>query len=214
MNETLLRTATSIVTGTLFFGFFFLSPFIFLATLVGVFAFILLIEWPMLCDTGTLKGAFFSLFYPILPMAALFIVCAQQASYSTVGALYPFLVAWAADTSAYAIGKWYGKTKICPQISPGKSYEGLAGSIVGSLVLHFGFWLGGASVPALSIWWQCGLLALAMPLIAFAGDIFVSWLKRQVRLKDTGDLLPGHGGLLDRFDSVFFVAPAWLLILW
>lgn len=214
MNEIFLRVLTSIVAGSFFFGFFFISTFAFLLALVVVYAFILLIEWPRLCDTSTLRGAILSLFYPFFPMAALFLVCAQQASYSTIGALYPFLVAWVADTCAYVIGKNYGKTKVWPAISPGKSYEGLAGGLGGSFLLHMSFWLGGAHVPPIIAWWHWAILSVLMPLIAFAGDLFVSWLKRKGRIKDTGEVLPGHGGLLDRFDSVFFVAPAWLLILW
>lgn len=214
MNETLLRIITSVIAGSLFFGLFYISTFLFLLALVVVYAYILLVEWPRLCDTSTFKGAVFSVIYPIFPMASLFIICAQQSAYSTVGALYPFIVAWIADISAYAFGKLYGKTKVCPGISPGKSYEGLLGSVGVSLIVHMNFWFWGAHVSAVTIWWQWMMLGIGMPLVAFGGDVFVSYLKRSVSVKDTGGVLPGHGGLLDRFDSVFFVAPAWLLILW
>jgi phosphatidate cytidylyltransferase len=109
---------------------------------------------------------------------------------------------WAADVGAYVVGSLVGRRKIAPRISPGKTWEGTFG----------GF--GAAAVAVLGIAALFGLprgeAALAAILIgplAFAGDLLESWMKRRAGVKDSGTLLPGHGGMLDRIDSLLAVAP-------
>ena len=121
------------------------------------------------------------------------------------GTCWLFLVlasCWAADTAAYAVGKKWGRRKLCPAISPGKTVEGAIAGLIGSLLATaaFGFWFGlplayGASLG--------GLLGVAGQL----GDLAESKLKRWAGVKDSGALLPGHGGVLDRFDSLLLNAP-------
>ena len=109
---------------------------------------------------------------------------------------------WATDTAAYAIGKAYGKHKLCPAISPGKTVEGALAGLVGAVVwvLPVSWWLG--LPPHLGV-----LLGLALGVGGQVGDLFESLLKRRAGVKDSGALLPGHGGVLDRFDSLLFNAP-------
>ena len=110
---------------------------------------------------------------------------------------------WASDTFAFAVGKCMGKTKLCPAISPGKTKEGAIGGFVGTLItaLIFSLVFQFSLLHAFAI----GLIvAVAAPL----GDLVESILKRVCHVKDSGTLIPGHGGVLDRFDSLLFAAPA------
>ncbi len=117
-------------------------------------------------------------------------------------------VPWIADIGAYFTGKMFGKTKLAPSISPGKTWEGVAGAAF-LMVLYYVFLnaLGGIfqvfSLPVL-------LLLLALSVV---GDLFESMIKRQAGVKDSSDLLPGHGGVLDRIDSQLSVLPMVLLLI-
>ena len=129
-------------------------------------------------------------------------------------ALFAVGIVWAADTGAYFIGVRFGRHKLAPRISPGKSWEGFWGGLLTSLLLAVAF------VPVLGMTWAMlpSLLGLTLvaSLISVAGDLFESLLKRHSGIKDSSDLIPGHGGLLDRLDSllaalpVFVVGKVWL----
>lgn len=116
-----------------------------------------------------------------------------------------FLIAFGTDTFAYIVGMTIGKHKLAPVISPNKSIEGAVGGIIGSVLLTFNylryFYILKGSVTAAIF-----VLILAS-IVSQCGDLFASKIKRQLDIKDYGNLLPGHGGILDRFDSVLFVAP-------
>lgn len=110
---------------------------------------------------------------------------------------------WSCDVFAYLIGKMWGRHKFAPRISPKKTWEGAIGGFVCSFaVVMLAAWA--FSLPLLSI---LGL-GILMPLATIAGDLTESMLKRSAGVKDTGNWLPGHGGLLDRMDSLLFVIPA------
>jgi phosphatidate cytidylyltransferase len=113
-------------------------------------------------------------------------------------------LAWGSDTSAYFVGRKFGKTKLAPRISPKKTIEGSAGgltaSVVGALVMSF-FLPGLGPLDAIAL----GILAGAA---GQAGDLLMSVLKRSSGVKDSGGILPGHGGILDRVDALAFTAPA------
>ena len=115
--------------------------------------------------------------------------------------LWFLLVIFAGDTGAYYSGRWFGVKKLYPQVSPGKTVAGAIGGLAASLAvgLGFGFWLHlGASLPGLFG------LALVIAVVGQFGDLFESMLKRRAQVKDASSLLPGHGGLLDRLDSLTF----------
>jgi phosphatidate cytidylyltransferase len=119
--------------------------------------------------------------------------------------LYLFSLVWIADIGAYFSGRKFDKHKLAPTISPGKTWEGLVGGLLANLV-----WI--ISVYQLSSGWGLGLpqfllISLATSLISVVGDLFESILKREAGVKDSGKLLPGHGGVLDRVDSVIAAAP-------
>lgn len=114
------------------------------------------------------------------------------------------LVVWLGDAGAYYIGKQFGKTKLSPRVSPKKTVEGLAGgvttSVITAVVIHFTF------LPQMPLLHAivCGAILSVAGVI---GDLAESMWKRSAEVKDSGTLLPGHGGFLDRFDSIFFTAP-------
>jgi len=128
--------------------------------------------------------------------------------------LFALALVWVADSGAYLAGSRWGRHKLAPRISPGKSWEGLFGGLAASLLLAV------AATPLLHTGWDALpkllLLTAVTMLISVAGDLFESMLKRHAGAKDSSDLIPGHGGVLDRIDSllsalpVFVVAKGWL----
>ncbi|MBL3526800.1 MAG: phosphatidate cytidylyltransferase [gamma proteobacterium endosymbiont of Lamellibrachia anaximandri] len=123
--------------------------------------------------------------------------------------LFLLILIWAADIGAYFAGRRFGRTKLAPEVSPGKTREGVYGAIAGSLVCGVFF-----------IWWQgfspveyplALLLCVLTVIFSVVGDLFESVLKRLRNVKDSGTLLPGHGGMLDRLDSLTAAAPVFVL---
>ena len=125
-------------------------------------------------------------------------------------------VVWIADIAAYFSGRAFGKHKLAPQISPGKTWEGAAGAVVG--VVAYGLLLRGLNPPLAALGGLLGatLALLLLTSVSIAGDLFESLLKRQAGIKDSSQLLPGHGGVLDRIDSLTstlpLVAAIWLFL--
>ena len=113
-----------------------------------------------------------------------------------------FVILWTSDSMAYVTGKLIGKNKIAPAISPGKTWEGVIGGFAFSLVAAF--LISYFTESSLYLW--LGMAAI-ISLFGFLGDLSESMLKRKAGLKDSGNLLPGHGGILDRFDGIVFSAP-------
>jgi phosphatidate cytidylyltransferase len=113
------------------------------------------------------------------------------------------LLVWAADIGAYIAGKLYGRIKLAPAISPGKTLEGLAGGLIaaGIVVYIAAFYFNSMPVAMLVM---LGMVTAALSVI---GDLFESLMKRMAEVKDSGSLLPGHGGVLDRIDSMTIAAP-------
>jgi phosphatidate cytidylyltransferase len=110
---------------------------------------------------------------------------------------------WAMDVLAYLVGSWIGKRPLAPHISPKKSWEGLIAGAAGTIAV----WGVGWTLlrPPLPLWWFL-MTGLVVAIAALFGDLAESRLKREVQVKDSGSLLPGHGGFLDRFDSMLMVA--------
>lgn len=119
--------------------------------------------------------------------------------------LFLFVLIWGADSAAYFTGKKWGTIKLAPTVSPGKSVQGLVGALVFSTLLAL-IILFLLQIP-LQSWAWCLALSLVTVIFSVIGDLFESMLKRQAGLKDSGRLLPGHGGLLDRIDSLTAAAP-------
>jgi phosphatidate cytidylyltransferase len=138
---------------------------------------------------------------------------ASQAN-GPVWALFALLIVWMADSGAYFFGVRFGKHKLAPRISPGKSWEGFFGGLLAVVLLAF------AALPLLGLRWDALtdllILTVVTALFSVAGDLFESLLKRHAGMKDSSHLIPGHGGVLDRVDSllaalpIFVMGKAWL----
>ena len=123
-------------------------------------------------------------------------------------------IVWAADVAAYFAGRAFGKRKLAPSISPGKTWAGAWGAVVGVLVYGFSAsaWLPHALQHNIGVF---AVILVTLTVLSIVGDLFESLLKRQAEIKDSSNILPGHGGILDRIDSLTstlpFVALLWLL---
>ena len=123
---------------------------------------------------------------------------------------FPFALTWINDTAAYGIGVWLGRHKLAPKISPKKSIEGTVGGILFSIGCAVGY----ARLFSLKgSFWIYTLIGISLSLIALLGDLLESSFKREVGLKDSSKLLPGHGGFLDRIDSLLFTVPLFYYLL-
>ena len=138
--------------------------------------------------------------------------------------LFLFLCVWCGDIAALYIGKNFGKHKLAPALSPNKTWEGSVASVAGSVVFGMGLILLGdwfaahtsafTRLHTTEPWWHFLLLAIALNIAAQMGDLVESALKRGVGVKDSGTLLPGHGGVLDRIDALLLAAPVlWFVLL-
>lgn len=118
--------------------------------------------------------------------------------------LFLFGLLWLGDTTAMFVGKAFGKHKLAPTVSPNKTVEGFVGGIVGAIIVAIilGFWRLNM-IPM----WQLVLIAILCSVFGQLGDLVESMWKRSLNLKDSSSIIPGHGGVLDRFDSLLFAAP-------
>ncbi len=147
-----------------------------------------------------------TIFYVALPFA--FANAMEQTGWRAfIGFM---LLLWTNDTGAYIVGRAIGRTKLMPSVSPGKTWEGLLGGV--ALTMLLGWWLA-KSWPLLNTeQWIVGAVVVAVT--ATMGDLLESSFKRARGVKDSGTLLPGHGGILDRFDGFLLAAPAMLLVMY
>ena len=158
----------------------------------------------------SLERSFFSLGYVALPVAMLNVIMSITAPRLLLGM---FIFIWLYDTGAYCVGMLLGRHRLFERISPKKSWEGVIGGIVvcivGAYATHY--WLDEFfQVPDLTTWVG---LSVVIAVFATMGDLVESLIKRTAGVKDSGNILPGHGGILDRIDSLLLVAPAVLIYL-
>ena len=153
----------------------------------------------------------FSVLYLGLPMYALNTVYMEHPAVTKWVVLILFAMIWLNDTGAYCFGSLLGRHKMFPRLSPKKSWEGFGGGLLCCLLAGWGCfaWFNGVGMSL----WQWLLFGLIACVFATWGDLFESLMKRNARVKDSGFIIPGHGGILDRIDSLLFVAPAIMLYL-
>lgn len=218
IGELLTRTMSALVLLVCFFWAYLHSALLF-SMLLGASLFIIVcFEWSELLETAShIRFFFITLMYPILPMLGLILLTQWYRHLDLLFPLYPFIISWIYDTMGYLVGITIGNHKIWPSISPGKSWEGLAGSLVGVFIGNL-FMLQKISIePFYTITKRFSTMftfSVVITLAAFFGGMMISALKRRRGLKDTGSLLPGHGGLLDRFDSILFVGVVvWVVLI-
>lgn len=116
-------------------------------------------------------------------------------------------VVWIADSAAYFAGRTWGHRKLAPSISPGKTWEGVAGAALAVAVYHASVWYFGFRSVTFGIGMAAALLVACLLPLSILGDLFESWIKRLAGVKDSGTLLPGHGGVLDRIDALTSTLP-------
>ncbi len=146
---------------------------------------------------GIYAAALFQLVTPIVGWHGIFPLLLVQIAVAT------------ADTGAYITGRAFGKRKLCPTISSGKTVEGAIG---GAILTVLAVMLLGPIFTG-TVLWQNLILGFTLSIFAILGDLFISILKRYAGFKDSSNLIPGHGGILDRFDALFFTAPAAVFLL-
>lgn len=200
MNELLVR----IISGAIMIGVALAAAFEgrdFFALLAAAVATAMFWEWRQLTRHWGLDWAIGGFFYAAVPAIALVWLRLIEPANQLPGLLlWVFIVTWATDIGAYVVGRAIGRNKLAPSISPGKTVEGLFGGVL----------VAGLLGAAWAVY--CGLSQLLLilgPLFAVAaqvGDLFESWIKRRAGVKDSGHMLPGHGGLLDRLDGLVPVA--------
>jgi phosphatidate cytidylyltransferase len=167
----------------------------------------------VLVDTS---ASVFGLLYIGLALVTIPLIWAQEHGPSLL--LLLFCVVWAGDSVALYVGRSLGRHKLAPKLSPGKTWEGSMGSVAGSLLVTvllilLAEWMARHNLPGLSYeggWAHWLLLAVVLNVAAQVGDLVESALKRGANVKDSGSLLPGHGGVLDRIDALLLAAP----VLW
>lgn len=158
--------------------------------------------------TEQVTVAFFGIFYVAVMLSYLYQVREMTDGMYLVWLI--FLSSWGCDTCAYCVGMLIGKHKLAPILSPKKSIEGAVGGVLGSMILGFvfgtvfGSHMNEVTNPQIACALACGISAV----ISQVGDLAASAIKRNHDVKDYGHLIPGHGGVLDRFDSMLFTAPA------
>jgi phosphatidate cytidylyltransferase len=190
-------------------------------TLFGLLC-ILLLVYCTFCSTieralADATSSVFALFYlglTLIPLPML-----REATNGPSLLVFLFLTVWAGDTVAMYTGRAFGKRKLAPKLSPNKTWEGSIGSVVGSvaiagILLALSSWLASFNSVKLNYsdesWWYWLILAAVVNVAAQVGDLAESALKRSAGVKDSGTLLPGHGGILDRIDALLLAAP----VLW
>ncbi len=198
MNELLVR----IISGLVMIGVALAAAFEggdFFALLVAAVATAMFWEWWTLTRSWGPRWTVAGFVYALLPAISLLWIRERDVQGVDL-LLWVFIVTWATDIGAYFSGRAIGRRKLAPSISPGKTVEGLIGGVIAAGLL------GGAWVEYTGLSTTLLILAPLFALAAQGGDLFESWIKRRVGVKDSGHWLPGHGGLLDRLDGMVPVA--------
>ncbi len=199
--ELLQRIITALILSIFgIFIFFFLPPWCFSLVLVVVALYTVLLEMPRLIPFKPILFWLTLLCYPIASFFMLIILNHYQHYRMLI--FISILAVCANDTGAYCSGKLWGKHKIWPAISPKKTWEGFFGGYFLTVFTLISFEI--LINKKIDLYFLI-IISFLFALIGTAGDFFESWLKRKAKVKDSGTLLPGHGGLLDRFDSLLFV---------
>lgn len=196
------RVITAAALGAFFWITFFYCPaYVFSLMLALILQIIIVAEWKNIFPISSILFWTILPFYPIAPFCML--IYLNGSPEYRILLVYLFMIVFSFDSGSYIIGKIYGKHKIIPSISPGKSWQGaLGGYCIATIIFIFIT----SNYQAAINWQTTCLLSAIICTIAFAGDIFESYLKRAAHIKDSSNLLPGHGGFLDRFDAVMAVA--------
>lgn len=158
-------------------------------------------------DAREIMMSFFCLAYA--PLMLSFLYLTRELQYGKHIVWMIFISSWVCDTAAYCVGMLIGKHKLAKVLSPKKSIEGAIGGIVGSALAGaaFGYFVMAKDIPDKNVTLLFAIISAVGAIISQIGDLAASGIKRNQEIKDYGKLIPGHGGVMDRFDSVIFTAP-------
>lgn len=198
MSELAKRVISGIVMIAVALGAAFVGGTSF-AVLVALAAAMMFVEWSRMVRGWGLHWLVAGFLYAVIPALALLWI-RERADHSLALLLWVFIVTWSTDIGAYFAGRAIGGAKLAPTISPNKTWAGLIGGMISATLLG-GLWAVNTGLPR--------TLVLLAPLFAAGaqmGDLFESGLKRRAGVKDSGNILPGHGGVLDRLDGLVVVA--------
>lgn len=156
---------------------------------------------------GSAAATLFPAFYVGAPLG---LVAAVRAEYGPHALLFVILAVAASDTAQFFVGSWLGKHRLAPAVSPKKSVEGAVGGLVVSAAVTLAF--GHVAWPHAGPGWLIGI-GVILAGLGITGDLFESLLKRSAGVKDSSNLIPGHGGVLDRIDALLLVVPGYYLFL-
>jgi phosphatidate cytidylyltransferase len=198
MNEVLVRTMTGLLLIAAALAAAAVGGTVF-AVLVAGFASLMFYEWTKLVRGWGPAWYMSGFVYALIPALSLLWI-RERDVHGLELLVWVFLVTWSTDIGAYFVGRRWGRRKLAPSISPGKTIEGLWGGVFAAALF------GGAWVLAMGLGHSLLALAPVFAIAAQAGDLFESGLKRRAGVKDSGRLLPGHGGVLDRVDGLVPVA--------
>lgn len=186
-----------------------------LTALIGVAGWAIGLLWLRLPTAGSGAGGAGRMFkllagsWAIIPAWAALVLLHMQADNGPLWLLTALATVWAADSGAYFAGRTFGRHKLAPTISPNKTWEGMLGGLLAGMLAAVGFGLlaglPAAGLPALLV------VALISAAASVEGDLIESLLKRQAGAKDSGSLIPGHGGVLDRIDGVLAALPVFAI---
>ena len=194
------RFITGIILGSFFWLIFlYFAPIYFSLLLAVILSIIIVFEWKRFFPVA--KPWFWVVmpFYPILPFALLIHLNHLPMYHNLI--LVLFVIVFSFDTGSYVVGTLLGKHYLCPSVSQGKTWEGAIGGFVFAIIgFRFLLW----EQDIVQSWSFIILFTFIVSLLSLCGDLFESWLKRRAHIKDSGCLLPGHGGFLDRFDGILF----------
>ncbi len=155
---------------------------------------------------------FFGFYYIVVALSFIYLV--RMYAFGQYLVWLIFICAWGSDTGAYFFGVFLGKRKLAPVLSPKKTIEGAIGGIFVASLLAFIFgWIVTRSVTQVNITLPCTLIGASGAILSIFGDLAASAIKRQTGVKDFGKIIPGHGGVLDRFDSIIFTAPCVYIVM-
>lgn len=172
-------------------------------TLIYVLVFMLLLYAVLVKNTFTYDDAAF-VFFGMMYIGIGFYYLIETRLVELIYVVFALLIVWTTDSGAYFTGRMFGKKKLWPEISPNKTKEGFYGGIAVAVIAAF---ILNAIYPFTDSWLQLLIVTILASIIGQYGDLAESAIKRHYHVKDSGTLLPGHGGMLDRFDSLLFVVP-------
>lgn len=180
--------------------------FMALILILVAFMFVYVFTFPRY-HSEQIMSAFFCVAYAPVMLSCIYLVRSLPYGVCTVWMI--FISSWICDTCAYLVGICIGKHKLAPVLSPKKSIEGAVGGVLGSALVGaaYGFFVVESVVQEQQITWLFVLISAVGAVISQVGDLAASAIKRNQEIKDYGKLIPGHGGVMDRFDSVIFTAP-------